>query len=118
MLMNQHSIDQAMPIFDYQCTACGHRFDALQKASESALTQCPACGEQTLKKLLSAPNFQLKGAGWRRPKAEQPVAKTRRGHMFDSPVPHAEHHDHATSHDHGHDHGHAHPHPHDHSHDH
>lgn len=92
-----------MPIFDYQCSACGHRFDVLQKLSDPPLSECPACGEPALKKLLSAPGFQLKGSGWRKPQAEKPVRKTRRGHMFDQAVPHAEHHDH--DHDHGHDHG-------------
>ena len=82
-----------MPIFDYKCQACGHQFDALQKVGEAALVDCPACGQPELSKLLSAPSFQLKGSGWRRPKAEKPVQKTRRGHMFDQPVPHAEHHD-------------------------
>jgi len=53
-----------MPIFDYQCTACGHTFDALQKAGEGALRKCPECGKLTLKKLLAAPNFILKGTGW------------------------------------------------------
>jgi len=111
-----------VPIFDYKCQACGHQFDALQKAGEAALVDCPECGEPALSKLLSAPSFQLKGSGWRRPKAEKPVHKTRRGHMFDSPTPHAEHHDlgqdhnHSHGNDHGHDHGHGHSH--DHSHDH
>lgn len=53
-----------MPIFDYQCTACGHTFDALQKVGEGALRKCPECGKLTLKKLLAAPNFVLKGTGW------------------------------------------------------
>jgi putative FmdB family regulatory protein len=124
MLGDPASIEQAMPIFDYKCQACGHQFDALQKAGEAELVDCPACGQPALSKLLSAPSFQLKGSGWRRPKAEKPVQKTRRGHMFDSPVPHAEHygsdHDHGHSSDHGHDHGHGHSHDHhhDHSHDH
>ncbi len=96
-----------MPIFDYQCAACSHVFDALQKVSDPVLVQCPACGKPALKKLLSAPNFQLSGSGWRKPKAQRKVAKTRKGHMFDSPVPHAEH---AHSHDHEHSPGHAHKH--------
>jgi putative FmdB family regulatory protein len=53
-----------MPIFDYQCAACGHTFDVLQKAGEGVLRKCPECGKLKLKKLLAAPNFHLKGSGW------------------------------------------------------
>ncbi len=53
-----------MPIYEYQCEACGHVFDSLQKISESPLTKCPDCGAEALKKLLSAPAFRLKGGGW------------------------------------------------------
>lgn len=53
-----------MPIYEYQCNACGHVFDVLQKMSDDPLTYCPECGEPQLRKLLSAPNFRLKGGGW------------------------------------------------------
>ena len=53
-----------MPIYEYQCDACEHVFDVLQKISEDPLTYCPECGKQELRKLLSAPNFRLKGGGW------------------------------------------------------
>ena len=53
-----------MPIYEYACGSCGHQFDALQKMSDDPLTDCPDCGEKSLKKLLSAPNFRLKGGGW------------------------------------------------------
>jgi len=53
-----------MPIYEYQCQACEHVFDVLQKMSDDPLTYCPECGEQKLRKLLSAPNFRLKGGGW------------------------------------------------------
>ena len=53
-----------MPIYEYQCKECGHVFDALQKMSDAPLTVCPDCGEPGLRKLLSAPNFRLKGGGW------------------------------------------------------
>lgn len=53
-----------MPIYEYQCTACGQRHDALQKISDAALTDCPACGEVALSKVLTAAGFQLKGSGW------------------------------------------------------
>ncbi|GAB3245986.1 FmdB family zinc ribbon protein [Chitinimonas naiadis] len=53
-----------MPIYDYQCTECGHRADVLRKLSDPALTQCPACGKEAFAKQLSAPGFQLNGSGW------------------------------------------------------
>ena len=53
-----------MPIYEYACTSCEHSFDELQKMSEAALVHCPKCGEASLRKLLSAPKFRLKGQGW------------------------------------------------------
>ena len=53
-----------MPIYEYACQKCNHSFDALQKMNADPLTECPECGEPALKKLLSAPNFRLKGSGW------------------------------------------------------
>jgi putative FmdB family regulatory protein len=53
-----------MPIYEYECGSCGHRLEAIQKMSELALKDCPACGQSTLKKLISAAGFQLKGSGW------------------------------------------------------
>jgi len=53
-----------MPIYDYQCTDCGHGLEAIQKLSDAPLTQCPACGKEALKKKVSAPSFRLSGGGW------------------------------------------------------
>jgi len=53
-----------MPIYDYQCTDCGHGLEAIQKLSDAPLTQCPACGNEALKKKVSAPSFRLSGGGW------------------------------------------------------
>jgi putative FmdB family regulatory protein len=53
-----------MPIYEYQCEACGHRLEALQKISEEPLSDCPACGQPSLQKLISAAGFRLKGGGW------------------------------------------------------
>ncbi|MCG6886289.1 MAG: zinc ribbon domain-containing protein [Proteobacteria bacterium] len=53
-----------MPIYEYECQVCGHRLEALQKISDAPLTECPACGEPQLKKLVSAAAFRLKGGGW------------------------------------------------------
>jgi len=53
-----------MPIYEYQCQACGHDMEVIQKMSDDALTDCPECGKPELKKLISAAGFQLKGSGW------------------------------------------------------
>ncbi|MCG8434039.1 MAG: zinc ribbon domain-containing protein [Gammaproteobacteria bacterium] len=53
-----------MPIYEYQCDACGHQFDVLQKLSDAPLSTCPECAEESLRKLISAAAFRLKGSGW------------------------------------------------------
>ncbi len=53
-----------MPIYEYQCNACGHTVEAIQKMSDAPLQDCPACGASALRKLISAPRFRLKGSGW------------------------------------------------------
>lgn len=53
-----------MPIYEYQCEACGHKLEKLQKMSDAPLTDCPACSKPQLKKLVSAAAFRLKGGGW------------------------------------------------------
>lgn len=52
-----------MPLYEYQCDSCRHRFEAIQKFSDPPLSACPKCGA-ALRKLQSAPAFQFKGAGW------------------------------------------------------
>ena len=53
-----------MPIYEYRCGACGHHLEALQKMSEAPLRKCPDCGKSQLRRLVSAPQFRLKGSGW------------------------------------------------------
>lgn len=53
-----------MPFYEYECSNCQYYFEALQKISDKPLKQCPSCKKQSLKKLVSAPNFRLKGSGW------------------------------------------------------
>ena len=53
-----------MPIYEYRCSACGHHLEALQKMAEAPLRKCPECGKSQLKRLVSAPQFRLKGSGW------------------------------------------------------
>ena len=53
-----------MPIYEYECKECGHQLDALQGINEPILSECPVCNTTSLKRLISAPNFRLKGEGW------------------------------------------------------
>jgi len=56
--------ERSMPFYEYECTNCKFYVEALQKVSDAPLKQCPSCKKQTLKKLVSAPVFRLKGGGW------------------------------------------------------
>jgi putative FmdB family regulatory protein len=53
-----------MPIYEYRCEACGHALEQIQKISDPPLVDCPACGQPTLRKQISAAAFRLKGGGW------------------------------------------------------
>lgn len=53
-----------MPIYEYQCTECGYQTEVLQKISDAPLKDCPECGKPTMKKMVSAAAFRLKGGGW------------------------------------------------------
>jgi len=53
-----------MPIYEYQCEACSHKLEKLQKISDAPLVDCPKCDRPALKKLVSAVAFRLKGGGW------------------------------------------------------
>ncbi len=52
-----------MPLYEYECTKCGHRFEVIQKFSDPARKSCPQC-RGAVRKLLSAPAIQFKGSGW------------------------------------------------------
>ena len=52
-----------MPLYEYQCESCAHRFERIQKFSDPPIETCPACGGP-VKKLLSSPAIQFKGSGW------------------------------------------------------
>ena len=53
-----------MPIYAYRCSHCGHAQDVLQRMSDPVLSVCPACGQATYVKQVTAAGFQLKGSGW------------------------------------------------------
>jgi putative FmdB family regulatory protein len=67
-----------MPLYEYECDACGRRFEVIQKMSDPVVETCPTCGGR-VHKLQSAPAFQFKGTGWYvtdYAKKDQPAAKT------------------------------------------
>ena len=53
-----------MPIYAFECTACGHQFDRLQKMSDPDPDACPECAAGAIKRQLTAPAFRLSGSGW------------------------------------------------------
>jgi putative FmdB family regulatory protein len=53
-----------MPLYEYLCDACGHKFEKIQKFSDSPIEVCPNCGEKQVHKLPSSPAIQFKGTGW------------------------------------------------------
>ena len=52
-----------MPLYEYQCDVCAHRFEVIQKYSDVPIEVCPKCGG-AVRKLLSSPAIQFKGSGW------------------------------------------------------
>ena len=52
-----------MPLYEYECTECGHRTELLQRHGDPPLDKCPQCGGP-VHKLFSAPAVQFKGTGW------------------------------------------------------
>ena len=53
-----------MPLYEYECDACGKRFEAIRKFSESDLDICSLCGKGPVRRLMSSPAIQFKGTGW------------------------------------------------------
>ena len=52
-----------MPLYEYECEACGQRFEEIQSFSDPPVEKCPVCGGP-VRKLMSMPAFQFKGSGW------------------------------------------------------
>lgn len=53
-----------MPIYEFECTSCGHRFEELMRLSDPDPAVCPDCGAAQVRKRMSAPQFRLAGGGW------------------------------------------------------
>lgn len=52
-----------MPLYEYKCAKCGHRFEKIEKHDASEIKKCPKCGANAPRQL-SAPGIQFKGSGW------------------------------------------------------
>ncbi len=61
--MNHEEEQSEMPVYEYQCKACGNRFELRQKFSDDPAKECPQC-QGEVEKLISAAAFSLKGGGW------------------------------------------------------
>jgi putative FmdB family regulatory protein len=53
-----------MPLYEYECDACSHRFEVIQKFSDGPVETCASCGKGPVRRLLSSPAIQFKGSGW------------------------------------------------------
>src|ERR1700678_1739867 len=56
-------ISSDMPLYEYLCKKCGHRFEKIRKFSDKQLRKCPECGG-VIEQVVSAPAVQFKGSGW------------------------------------------------------
>lgn len=63
-----------MPIYEYQCKACQHQFEVMQKMSDKPIKICPQCHSKQVSKLISISGFQLKGTGWYATDYKKPTA--------------------------------------------
>ena len=53
-----------MPIYEYQCGACGHQESGMESINAPRIKKCPSCGKRAFERLISAAAFHLKGGGW------------------------------------------------------
>jgi putative FmdB family regulatory protein len=54
----------SVPLYEYQCKACKHKFERIQKFSDPPPTKCPECGKTKIQQMMSAPAVQFKGSGF------------------------------------------------------
>jgi putative FmdB family regulatory protein len=72
-----------MPIYEYECSSCGKRFEIFQKMSDKPLMECRRC-KGPLHKLISNCSFQLKGTGWYATDYKKPVDSVGKGKAPDN----------------------------------
>ena len=81
-----------MPIYEYKCNTCDHQFEILQKINDVPAKTCPECNSHSLRKLVSAAAFKLKGTGWyetdfktKKPKKDNNAAKKNKNDLKKTP---------------------------------
>src|SRR5258707_5753516 len=62
-LIFARTVPEPMPLYEYECEKCGHRFEKIQKFSDKMVKKCPECGGR-VEQMISAPAVQFKGSGW------------------------------------------------------
>ena len=75
-----------MPIYEYQCKSCGFKLEKLRRMNDEPFVDCPECGKPSLRRLVSAAAFRLKGAGW----YETDFKKDNKKNLHDSGSPSSE----------------------------
>ena len=68
-----------MPLYDYDCAACGRRFEAFHGVHAPGPTACPLCGGGPVRKALSAPAIHFKGSGWAKKERRASTTKPGKG---------------------------------------
>jgi putative FmdB family regulatory protein len=63
-----------MPAYDYDCAACGRRFEVVHGVHVDGPTTCPLCGKGPVRKAISAPAVHYKGSGWAKKERRAPVS--------------------------------------------
>ena len=56
-----------MPVYEYSCDDCGHKFEEFQSFKDEPLKVCPVCSEESLRKLFGVPTLLFRGDGWTKP---------------------------------------------------
>lgn len=70
-----------MPLYEYQCQQCAHRYEKIESIHAAKEQHCEACGKLSAHRIISNTNFQLKGSGWYVTdfKDKKPAADTKKG---------------------------------------
>ena len=65
-----------MPLYDYDCAACGRRFEVIHGLNDPGPEHCPLCGKGPVRKAFAAPAIHFKGSGWaKKDRSSKPAAK-------------------------------------------
>ena len=76
-----------MPVYEYECSSCGGRFEVTQKFSDPQIEACKLCNATSIRKILSPTAFVLKGSGWYA--SDYPSQDNKKASEADKPAPEA-----------------------------